>query len=968
AQKNPLFVAVDDVERLDVESRNLIALLAERAPHHPLLFAVARCKDSELECDALRLIDATSSAIEIQPLRAAEVHTLLASVFGEVPHLQALSDRLYDLTNGNPRWLMQLAKHLVDQDVVKHQRGAWTLPENTSEVELPRNMAEATAAIVNHLSPAARALAEVFGLAGVDQYFELANIVYFSGGSTPISLRAPPLTSSAAPRAANGPPAKPISLHAKPIADAAAKEALLVTLTELTIASLLVPVGGTYRLAGREWIEPLVAPLSPRRERALHEQLAEIFRQRGDGPRQAFHLLRAGRHLDGIDALARFAEASCALTDADADAYLRFLENTPDDWRAIYGEALARAVDHPRRKQVEFAIRTRLLGILVHSSGSSDGHLEAQMHALAENAGLDILASLDPSVAAGERIKRAIGQAVARYGALPENEKVVDPMAALQALARAMTTASGHVANSMDFEMWRRLPSLRSVAALAPALSVVNMLAEGADARFAGRFGESGRIFEDLLSKLVPPNDMGLAPSYASGIRVGVGTVVGLYAAQLGDKAWETRAAEVAIDPIHASNALLVRALGELWQGDVQQSDRIEGERKLLRLEHRRPQAYEGLGVLWRFMGYVACDDLTRTRQGLDEIERFSKRSTTWEPAAIWARAEYERMRGAPEPALIHVDHALTRMRAGGHLLWASAATTRLLILTSLDRAAEALSDGERYLAAAREVGLDHQLASLYLATACAAAKQADASCAWAHLASAMAVLERYHAGGVRLGLAFEAAASAAIYLRDSALFEQYEARCRELYCVHENRTLAAKHERLRRAAIRAGLIARTTSMRAMRHATDTQLISKFEALLETCADPQQAIERTLQLIVADASARAGYLYTLVDDESVLLAHAGGDEHWEDGRATARTLLIAEHDEGGVTEDYEDEASSAAKTETATNAYQSVVVGHQGDKGFVVRGVMMLLGAGPVAEHTMEIVRRLSRYLAISEP
>ena len=355
-REHPLFIGVDDIERLDVESRNLIALLAERARSHALMVVVARSEDIAMECDALQLLAAKSGAIRVHPLDAREVRALLESVFGDVPHLSALANRLYALAAGNPRQLMQLARHLFDQGVVRHQRGGWTLPENVTEIGLPKSMAEATAAIVDGLRAPARELAQAIALGGIDQRFDLADILRLiasSRGSTRSYAR-----ESLAAIASGRPTAYPASLRAAslraaPIADSAARDGLLADLGALSTASVLVPAAGTYRLAGREWMAPLLASIAPPRAREVHAQLAEIFALRGDGPREAFHLIRAGRDLEGVDALARYAEASCTATDAKPDAYLRFLEDTPDDWRAMYGEALALAVNHPRRKHVE---------------------------------------------------------------------------------------------------------------------------------------------------------------------------------------------------------------------------------------------------------------------------------------------------------------------------------------------------------------------------------------------------------------------------------------------------------------------------------------------------------------------------------------------------------------------------------------------------------------------------------------
>jgi hypothetical protein len=87
-EHHPLLIEVDDIERLNVETRNLIALLADRARGHALLIVVGRCAELELRCEALRLLESLSVKLEVQPLSLAETHTLLEGMFGQEPHVR----------------------------------------------------------------------------------------------------------------------------------------------------------------------------------------------------------------------------------------------------------------------------------------------------------------------------------------------------------------------------------------------------------------------------------------------------------------------------------------------------------------------------------------------------------------------------------------------------------------------------------------------------------------------------------------------------------------------------------------------------------------------------------------------------------------------------------------------------------------------------------------------------------------
>jgi hypothetical protein len=251
----------------------------------------------------------------------------------------------------------------------------------------------------------------------------------------------------------------------------------------------------------------------------------------------------------------------------------------------------------------------------------------------------------------------------------------------------------------------------------------------------------------------------------------------------------------------------------------------------------------------------------------------------------------------------------------------------------------------------------------LQLATALAAAKEADGARAWEHVSSAFEILAEHKAGGLRLGLAFETAASVAIYLRDANAFERYAPRCRELYCVHDNPTLAAKYDRLMRAAMRARLIAQTASMRTRPDSPIGQTSLRLEAVLETCSDPRTAVERTLEIITTEVGARAGYVYTLVDDEPVLLAQVGEESPSGELVEAARTLLLAARHDDDITQDAEDQGADRRRFAIEAKDYRSLLIGHAGKSGFVVHGLVMLVGADTFVEQTAQLAGRLGQYL-----
>ena len=55
----------------------------------------------------------------------AEVHELVRGVFGDVPNIGRLAEWLHALSGGNPQACMDLARHLVEAQVIRFKDGVW---------------------------------------------------------------------------------------------------------------------------------------------------------------------------------------------------------------------------------------------------------------------------------------------------------------------------------------------------------------------------------------------------------------------------------------------------------------------------------------------------------------------------------------------------------------------------------------------------------------------------------------------------------------------------------------------------------------------------------------------------------------------------------------------------------------------------------------------------------------------------
>ena len=107
----------------------MLAALALSAADKRMLL-VAACEPTVRPTgSALDLFARECRTLALRPLSRDETEALLGSVFGDVPNLALLSERIHASAGGRPRECMALAQHLVETQRLSYAGGSWTLPE-----------------------------------------------------------------------------------------------------------------------------------------------------------------------------------------------------------------------------------------------------------------------------------------------------------------------------------------------------------------------------------------------------------------------------------------------------------------------------------------------------------------------------------------------------------------------------------------------------------------------------------------------------------------------------------------------------------------------------------------------------------------------------------------------------------------------------------------------------------------------
>ena len=169
----PRVIVIDDVQRLNATSLELLDYLlrtTRQLSNEAILWVLTRSPD-ELD---ITLPD--SIELHILPLQAVE--ELLTGVLGSSAAVTALARRLHREGEGNPAFIVEMVRALVDEHIVlvdENGRRHLRLDEaavNRASLPIPRSAREALLAQMARLGPDAIAIVQVLAIAGQELSIE----------------------------------------------------------------------------------------------------------------------------------------------------------------------------------------------------------------------------------------------------------------------------------------------------------------------------------------------------------------------------------------------------------------------------------------------------------------------------------------------------------------------------------------------------------------------------------------------------------------------------------------------------------------------------------------------------------------------------------------------------------------------------------------------------------------------------
>jgi class 3 adenylate cyclase len=195
----PLVLVMDDLHRAEPTLRRLVGDLTRRSGAGPVL-VVAAARPQLRNIDESLVTPTADGArlrvIELAALTSDESHRMVCELLGGTVLPTPFVDRLGQTSEGNPLFLTELVRMLVDEQVLVRSTAGWECPDDVVEVSVPPTVHQLVAARLERLSleerfalECAAVIGEVFTVAALRALIGPRKAADLPGGLRNLLLR-----------------------------------------------------------------------------------------------------------------------------------------------------------------------------------------------------------------------------------------------------------------------------------------------------------------------------------------------------------------------------------------------------------------------------------------------------------------------------------------------------------------------------------------------------------------------------------------------------------------------------------------------------------------------------------------------------------------------------------------------------------------------------------------------------------
>jgi class 3 adenylate cyclase/tetratricopeptide (TPR) repeat protein len=164
SQEQPLLLVFEDLHWIDTETQALLESLVESLPTARLLLLVNYRPEYQHGWGSKTYY----AQLRLDPLPAASADELLHALLGDDPSLQPLTQLLITRTEGNPFFLEESVRTLVETGVLVGEPGAYRLGQALPPSQVPATVQAVLAARIDRLPPEEKRLLQTAAVIGME--------------------------------------------------------------------------------------------------------------------------------------------------------------------------------------------------------------------------------------------------------------------------------------------------------------------------------------------------------------------------------------------------------------------------------------------------------------------------------------------------------------------------------------------------------------------------------------------------------------------------------------------------------------------------------------------------------------------------------------------------------------------------------------------------------------------------------
>ena len=182
ARELPLILVLDDLHWLDKASARLLEFLLPLVNKVPVMFILMFRPERTKVCwqlheKASREFDYCYTQITLNLLDTADTEQLLNNLVGLSEWPSGVRELIFSRTEGNPLYLEEVLRTLINSDVLAHDNGTWRLQGDATAVSVPDTLQGVMMARLDRLQEPSRRTAQMASVVGRSFPFDLITSV-----------------------------------------------------------------------------------------------------------------------------------------------------------------------------------------------------------------------------------------------------------------------------------------------------------------------------------------------------------------------------------------------------------------------------------------------------------------------------------------------------------------------------------------------------------------------------------------------------------------------------------------------------------------------------------------------------------------------------------------------------------------------------------------------------------------------